>query len=162
MTHIVQIGRVLEHLGKSLINDEIVDKQEVFKAVGLLQIAGNFNERKITGETGEFIAGTFYGVEPLGGNTPGYDLIDKQDRKVQVKMRHHKSDVDGLKLENVDVICAVMYDDDFDIIGIYEATPDEFLDNKHRKRSGGYSCTCLHFVTYATKVNDGNFRQNPS
>ena len=158
MDHIVQVGQILEHLGKSLVNDGMLDKQEVFKAVGLLQIAGNFEERKITGETGEYIAGVFYDVTPLGKNQPDYDLIDKEGRRIQVKMRHRKSDVDGLKLDNIDTICVVVYNDDFDVSGIYETTPEEFLQHHHRKRPGGYSCSCGHFVTYATKVSDENFR----
>lgn len=146
---------IIKEIVNAVENDGAIDKAEAFKIVGLLQIEAGFKERKITGETGEFIAGKFYDVEPNGGNTAGYDLIDKDNRRVQVKMRHNKSDVDGLKLENVDVICVIVYDDNYSIEGIYEATPKEFFDNVHRSRPGGYSAGCKKFVSYAKKV--GNY-----
>ena len=145
---------IVKEIVNAVENDGVIDKAEAFKIVGLLQIAAGFNERKITGETGEFIAEWFYSVKALGGNTAGYDLIDKDKRRIQVKMRHRKSDVDGLKLNNVDVICVVIYDDNFDITGIYEATKEEFLDNTHRSRPGGLSTSCRKFITYATKVSN--------
>ena len=144
---------IIKEVINAVEDDGVIDKAEAFKINGLLLKEAGFNERKMTGEAGEFIAEQFYGVENLGKNTKGYDLIDKQNRKIQVKMRHRKGDVDNLNTELFDVICVIMYDDDFNI-EIYEATSKEFLSNTYRERANGSSTTCRHFLTYATKVGD--------
>lgn len=46
---------------------------------------GVIRSRVLVGDLGEQIAADFYGVELASAFTPGYDLIDRAGRRVQVK-----------------------------------------------------------------------------
>lgn len=137
-----------------------ITKREAFKMNSYAMIAADFGERKLTGEVGEELVSDFYGVDPMGGNTPDIDLIDKNAKKHSVKTRTIEGDVDGIKvsaMEKSDFITLVVYEENEMSYQIWEATPVQFKSNHHRQRGKDkkYSTTCKNFIKYAKKRYEG-------
>jgi hypothetical protein len=70
-----------------------------------------------------------YGVEPLRGTNPGYDLLTSEDRKVQVKSRRygpgskptHFGEFSGFEGERFDDFVGVLLEADFTVRAAYIA-----------------------------------------
>lgn len=60
-------------------------ERERHAAIGELVDLGVVRSRVLVGDIGEQIAARFYSVELAPAFTPGYDLVDRDDRRVQVK-----------------------------------------------------------------------------
>ena len=60
-------------------------ERERHAAIGDLVRLGVVRSRVLVGDLGEQMAAVYYGVELAPQFTPGYDLIDRQGRRVQVK-----------------------------------------------------------------------------
>lgn len=60
-------------------------ERERHAAIGDLVRLGAVRSRVLVGDLGEQMAAAYYGVELAPQFTPGYDLIDRQGRRVQVK-----------------------------------------------------------------------------
>jgi len=73
--------------------------------------------RGLVGEIGERIASAHYGVELAPPSTPGYDLLDRDGRRVQVRTlrstpENHRTTL-GTPNEPYDVLFAVRLDEAF-------------------------------------------------
>ncbi len=83
----------------------------------------------ITGEMGEYLAAKILDLELADAREPGYDAIDKNGRKIQIKARcipEHKrivgQRVGGIKLDHEwDSVVLVMMNERFEALRIYEA-----------------------------------------
>ena len=83
----------------------------------------------ITGEIAECHAAKLLGLQLAVVRTPGYDAIDRQGRRIQIKARRVAANrkrktqrVGSLKLDHAwDVAMLVLLDDRFDAFAIYEA-----------------------------------------
>lgn len=60
-------------------------ERERHAAIGELVRLGAVRSRVLVGDLGEQIAGAYYGVALAPQFTPGYDLMDRDGRRVQVK-----------------------------------------------------------------------------
>jgi Family of unknown function (DUF6998) len=83
----------------------------------------------ITGEIGEVQAATLLGLELAGARQAGYDAVDSQGRRVQIKSRCVLPDskpgqrVGGIRFDHEwDVVALILMDEDFEPIEILEAT----------------------------------------
>lgn len=83
----------------------------------------------ITGEIGEYLAAKHLGLDLADARTPGYDAIDAQGRRIQVKARAIPSGkrLTGQRLGSIrlehdwDVVLLVLMDELFEPKAIYEA-----------------------------------------
>lgn len=85
----------------------------------------------------ELLIARHYGVEPLKGTNPGYDLVTKQERRVQVKSRRygpgsnptHFGDISNFEKEGFDDFVGVLFEADFTVRCAYLATYDWVAKN---------------------------------
>lgn len=82
----------------------------------------------------ELLVARYYGVEPLRGTNPGYDLVAPEGRRVQVKSRRyapgskpsHFGEFSQLEARSFDDLVAVLFEEDFTVRAAYLA-PFEFV-----------------------------------
>ena len=105
-----------------------LSKIEAFKEMSRVKKRAPFKTNNVTAEAGEEFAEQHYGVEPAPVNTKGYDLIDKKNRRVQVKTRKGSNfNIDDVRsLSDFDIIALVTHNDDGDFTGLYEITSKEY------------------------------------
>jgi hypothetical protein len=94
----------------------------------------------------ELLVARHYGVEPLRGTNPGYDLVTPEGRRVQVKSRRygpgskpsHFGEFSAFELERFDDFVGVLFEEDFTVRAAYlapyqfVAEPVTIVKDKHR------------------------------
>lgn len=93
-------------------------------AVDQLIELGAVRSHVLVGDLGEQIAARYYGVDLVAAFTPGYDLIDRSGRRVQVKTLRATPDrprtIIGEVKEPCDIVLAIRLD--------FEYSPTEALE----------------------------------
>jgi hypothetical protein len=73
--------------------------------------------RSVVGDLGESMAAAYYGVELPLPSTPGYDLVDKRDRRIQVRTlhcaAHLRRDLGRMK-DPCDALLAIRLNEDYE------------------------------------------------
>lgn len=86
-------------------------------AIEDLMHLGVVRSRVLVGDLGEQLAANYYGVKLAPAFTPGYDLIDRQDRRVQVKTLRgtptRPRSIIGTITRPCDVVLAIRLDFDY-------------------------------------------------
>lgn len=94
-------------------------ERERHAAIGELKRLGVVRSRVFVGDLGEQIAAAYYGVELAPVFTPGYDLIDREGRRVQVKTLRATPDrprhIMGSITYPCDVVLAIRLDFDYSL-----------------------------------------------
>lgn len=97
-------------------------------------IKRGFRSRGFVGEWGEMIAAAYYGVELQRASQPGFDLVDKLGRRVQVKTLRSTPENQrasmGILREPYDVLFALRLDISFQPVAAFEI-PRAILDEKY-------------------------------
>ncbi len=92
-------------------------ERERHAAVGELVQLGVVRSRVLVGDIGEQIVARFYGLELAPAFTPGYDLIDRHGRRVQVSALRATPErprtIIGEMKEPCDVVLAIRLDFDY-------------------------------------------------
>lgn len=130
---------VIKQVADAVYDDGIIDKHEAFDLIAAITTAAGFETNNHTGEAGESFALTYYGGELAPTGAKGYDLIDKLNRKVQVKTRKLKgSPIDGVyRKHGFDIMAVVVYDEK-GFIGIIELSHDEFFEKANFREERKY------------------------
>jgi hypothetical protein len=76
----------------------------------------------------EYLVARYYGVEPIRGTNPGYDLVTKDGRKVQVKARRyaegstpsHFGEFSAFAQRRFDDLVVVLFEDDLRVRAAYK------------------------------------------
>ena len=120
---------VIKQVADAVYDDGIIDKHEAFDLIFAITHAAGFETSNHTGEAGESFALTYYKGNLAAVGEKGYDIIDEQNRKIQVKTRKLKgSPIDGVyRKHGFDIMAVVVYDEK-GFIGIIELTHDEFFE----------------------------------
>lgn len=79
------------------------------------------------GDYAEFLVARHFGVEPLRGTNPGYDLMTDDGRRIQVKSRRHTlrskpghfGEFANFGEERFDELAAVLFEEDFSVRSAY-------------------------------------------
>ncbi len=107
-----------------------MDKRDALKQIAAILTSIDCDINNLQGFAGEEHAVEYYDGELAPTNQEGYDLIDKQGRRIQVKTRILTSDVDAIgHIDKIDVIALIVYDKHTGLLSDpYELTPKEFLE----------------------------------
>lgn len=113
MTSLHEIGQVLERAKAAAI--------DYYRLTG--------KPLGITGEIGEYLAAKHLGLDLADARTPGYDAVDRQGRRIQVKARAIPTSqrLSGQRLGSIrlehdwDIVLLILLDELFEVKAIYEA-----------------------------------------
>ncbi len=83
----------------------------------------------ITGEFGEYLTAKILGLELADARSPGYDAVDRNGRKIQIKARSipHRKKLTGQRLGSIrldhdwDCVMLILFDEHFEPQAIFEA-----------------------------------------
>jgi len=116
-----------------------MNKRKAFEKIQKIRKDAGFTTNNITGEAGEYVAAKFYNSELCSNNQKGYDLIDSDGRRIQVKTRKLGSsfNLDGVFNDfEFDVMAVVLYKES-SFIGIIEVSSEEYFANAKRRSDTG-------------------------
>lgn len=96
----------------------------------------------------EYLVARHYGVEPIRGSNPGYDLVTKDDRRIQVKSRRYSADSRPSHFGEFakfaegrfDDLVLVLFEDDLRVRAAYRA-PYEWARERVKPRGAYHRLT---------------------